>query len=113
MYVPNSYKTCRNTGMDKKWQPSWMLSWLPWKPPGCQISTLAKNKLQTSPDTIQPRSALDKICTQISPGTRLLLPLLERFKHYKRIKQLRYNSTMNCFLIIAVNTGVTGTANDA
>jgi len=31
-----------------------MLSWLPWKPSGCQMSTLAKNKLQRSPDTIQP-----------------------------------------------------------
>ena len=43
-----------------KWRPSWMMSWLPWKPPGCQISTLVKAKLQTSPDTIQPRNALDK-----------------------------------------------------
>ena len=32
-----------------KWRPSWMLSWLPWIPPGCQMSTLTKNKLETSP----------------------------------------------------------------
>ena len=54
-----------------KWRPSWMLSWLPWIPPGCQMSTLTKNKLETSPDTIQPRNALDKKCTQITPGTVL------------------------------------------
>ena len=48
-----------------------MLSWLPWIPPGCQMSTLTKNKLETSPDTIQPRNALDKKCTQITPGTVL------------------------------------------
>jgi len=35
------------------------------------MSTLAKNKLKTSPDIIQPRNALDKKCTQITPGTRL------------------------------------------
>ena len=49
-----------------------MLSWLPWKPPGCQISTFAKNKFQTSPDTIQPGNALDKKCAQIPLGTVLL-----------------------------------------
>ena len=48
-----------------------MLSCLPWKPPGCQMSTLAKNKLQTSRDTIQPRNALDKKYTQIPSGTVL------------------------------------------
>ena len=49
-----------------------MLSWLPWKPPGCQMSTRAKNKVQTFPDTIQPRNALDKKCTQITPVNVLI-----------------------------------------
>ena len=48
-----------------------MLSLLPWKPPGYQMSTLARNKLQTFPNTIQPRNALDKKCTQITPASRL------------------------------------------
>ena len=34
------------------------------------MSTLTKNKRQTFPDTIQPSNALDKKCTQITPGTR-------------------------------------------
>ena len=60
-FVPNIYKTCRKTSSGQiEWRPSWMLPWLSWKPPGCQIFTLAKNKLQTSSDTIQPRNALDK-----------------------------------------------------
>ena len=69
-----SYKTCRQTSRRQiKWRQSWNLSWLPWKPPVCQMSTLAENKLQTSPDTIQPRNALDKKCTQMPPMTLLIL----------------------------------------
>ena len=72
MFVPNSYKTCRQTSRRQiKWRQSSNLSGLAWKPPGCQMSTLAGNKLQASPYTIQPRNAADEKCTQISPGTVL------------------------------------------
>jgi len=62
-----------------------MLSWLPWKLPGCQMSTLAKSKLQTSPGTIQTRNALDQKCTQISPGT--VLKVLYINKHVNIFSQ--------------------------
>jgi len=77
-YWPCLAHLMRNTGsfsrfkiLTKKWWPSWMLSWFPWKPPGYLMSTIAKNKLQTSSNTIQTRNALDKKCTQITPGTVL------------------------------------------
>ena len=50
MCVHYSYTTCRETSSGQiKWRPSWMLSWLPVKPPGFQMSILVKIRHQTSP----------------------------------------------------------------
>ena len=49
-----------------------MLPWLPWKPPGCQMSTLKIN-FRHPPTQSNQETLWTKMCTQMTPGTVLFV----------------------------------------